>query len=360
MRVTIVILCFLTIVLQKPKLKVGKTKPKAANFTDTSFKAKCKCLHWPVCCAMLIIVLAIVLTQQSLSTAAPSSTSQFSHYLSMLTHKSDTQRRESLAYLTSAVLNTPPGARLPQPVAVILPEVQRLILDGSNSVRQQLLKLLQSLPPADIAGHADQILLYTRAGMTHLAGDIRLSSLDVLEWLLRVAGDEVVGCAGGWMKTLKCFLGLLSWQTDALGKWSSSKAILGKAGGESKIVVKQMNAFASFLRAGLLALSEETQMSNVISTSFPLWHLEQHTLPQRSNAFGHLNLYGALRDEEIEMYEDREDRQRVFHEKVEAAIMAGLENAKKSGGELGRAAAQLRKAIVDGMADFQGKEVGDN
>lgn len=35
---------------QKPKLKVGKTKPKADNFTDTSFKAKCKfcafrCFH---------------------------------------------------------------------------------------------------------------------------------------------------------------------------------------------------------------------------------------------------------------------------------------------------------------------------
>lgn len=27
---------------QKPKLKVGKTRPKADNFTDTSFKAKCK------------------------------------------------------------------------------------------------------------------------------------------------------------------------------------------------------------------------------------------------------------------------------------------------------------------------------
>jgi hypothetical protein len=27
---------------QKPKLKVGKSRPKADNFTDTSFKAKCK------------------------------------------------------------------------------------------------------------------------------------------------------------------------------------------------------------------------------------------------------------------------------------------------------------------------------
>jgi pre-rRNA-processing protein IPI1 len=27
---------------QKAKLKVGKTKPKASNATDTSFKARCK------------------------------------------------------------------------------------------------------------------------------------------------------------------------------------------------------------------------------------------------------------------------------------------------------------------------------
>jgi pre-rRNA-processing protein IPI1 len=27
--------------IQKAKLKVGKAKAKAANFTDTSFKAKC-------------------------------------------------------------------------------------------------------------------------------------------------------------------------------------------------------------------------------------------------------------------------------------------------------------------------------
>lgn len=27
---------------QKPKLKVGKAKPKSANFTDTSFRSKCE------------------------------------------------------------------------------------------------------------------------------------------------------------------------------------------------------------------------------------------------------------------------------------------------------------------------------
>jgi pre-rRNA-processing protein IPI1 len=233
-----------------------------------------------------------------------------------------------------------------------LPAVQRLILDGSNAVRQQLLKLLQSLPEADIAGHADQILLHTRAGMTHLSNDIRVFALDVLEWLLSVAGDEVVSCTGGWVKMLKCFLGLLGWQTAAAGKWSTTKSF-SKAGGDAKLQVKQINMLASFLKAGIVPSQTEAQIytgSNV----FPLWQTEHHLLPQYSNAYAHLNLFGTIRDEESEMYEDREDRQRVFHEKAEAAITVGLVQATKGGGELGRAAAQLRRVVKDGMADYHG------
>ena len=35
------ILNSLLISVQKPKLKVGKARPKGTNFTDTSFKSKC-------------------------------------------------------------------------------------------------------------------------------------------------------------------------------------------------------------------------------------------------------------------------------------------------------------------------------
>ncbi|KAF2177177.1 rRNA processing protein Ipi1 [Zopfia rhizophila CBS 207.26] len=323
---------------QRPKLKVGKAKPKAANFTDTSFKAK-----------------SIVLTQQSISTSAPSVALQCSHHLSLLTHRSDSQRRDSLAFLTTAIASHPPDSPLPQPSSVILPAVQRLILDGSNAVRQQLLKLLQCLPKGDIAGHADQLLLHIRAGITHLASDIRVFALDVLEWLLGVAGDEVVGCAGGWVRTLKCFLALLGWQTDAGGKWSASRLTVG--GGDAKIQVKQMNVLTTFLRVGLVP-SQGVLSTIAEGGYFPLWQTKHHMLPERSNAYAHLNLFGALRDEEAEMYEDREDRQRVFHDRVEAAIVAGLEQAIKSGGELGRAAAQLRKVVKEGMVDFRGEEFG--
>ncbi|KAH7392672.1 rRNA processing protein Ipi1 [Pyrenochaeta sp. MPI-SDFR-AT-0127] len=321
---------------QKPKLKVGKAKPKAANSTNTSFRAK-----------------SIALKQQALSTNAPTLEAQCAHHLGLLNHKSDTQRKESLAFLTSAIISNPPATPLPQPSSVIIPAVQRLVLDGSNSVRQQLLKLLQSLPMNDVASYADQLLLHTRAAMTHLAAEIRIFGLEVLGWLLGVAGDEVVSCAGGWVKMLKCFLSLLGWQSEASSKWSTARSY-GKA--DSKMQVKQMIALTLFLRAGL-SNTEAVALVDVSDGNFPLWQTEHHILSERSNIFAHLNLFGAARDEEAEMYEDREDRQRVFHDRAEAAIVMGLEQATKGGGELGRAASQLRKVIKEGMADFHREEL---
>jgi pre-rRNA-processing protein IPI1 len=189
--------------------------------------------------------------------------------------------------------------------------------------------------------------------MTHLASEIRIFGLDVLDWLLGVAGDEVVSCSGGWVKMLKCFLSLLSWQSEATSKWSASKSF-GRS--DSKIQVRQMTTLTAFLRTGLFHVQAS---ASVVSSdrAFPLWQIEHHILSERSNAFAHLNLFGAVRDEEAEMYEDREDRQRVFHDRAETAVVAGLKQATKGGGELGRAAAHLRKVVNEGMADFYREEL---
>lgn len=284
--------------------------------------------------------------QQALSANAPTLEAQCAHHLGLLDHKADKQRQESLAFLTSAITGVASGASLPQPASVIIPAVQRLILDPSNAVRQQLLKLLKVLPESEVATHADQLLLHTRAGMTHLSVEIRTFALEVLQWLIRVAGDEVVSCAGGWVKMLKCFLSLLIWKLEGEGKWSQAKSY-GKS--DAKLQVKQMDALTALLQAGLYHTEVATVADN---SSFPLWQTEHHMLSERSNIYAHLNLFGATRDEDAEMFEDREDRQRLFNERAEAAVIAGLEQALKAGGELGRAAAQLRKVVRDGMADF--------
>ncbi|KAE8441706.1 rRNA processing protein [Mollisiaceae sp. DMI_Dod_QoI] len=319
---------------QKTKLKVGKTKAKPDNFTDTSFKSK-----------------SITVNQQSLSINAPSSSSQFSHYLSLASSsRSDTQRRDALSYLTTQLASQPVNAPLPLPTAILLPKLLPLILDGSSSVRSQLLKFLRLLPQADIADRAESALLYIRAGMTHLAAEIRADALATLEWLLEVAEDDVVTCPGGWVKTLKSFMSMMGWAASSTTtKWTAaSKASFGKSG---KSFPKQLLVLAQFLKAGLVEAQDEMGAKSVGAT-WPTGNFQNFMIPTRSNAFAHLNLFGSSRDEEGEMYIDREGRQRVFQKNFLAAVNTGVENAKKEGGEAGRAAAVLAKVLKEGMADY--------
>lgn len=188
--------------------------------------------------------------------------------------------------------------------------------------------------------------------MTHLAAEIRTDALAVLEWLLEIAQESVVTCPGGWVKTLKSFMSMMGWAaSNTVTKWTSeSKASFAKSG---KALPRQIQVLAQFLRAGLLEPDELGPGQKTVGM-FPLWDVEKHMVPTRTNAFAHLNLFGSSRDEEGEMYIDREDRQRVFQKYFQRAIEAGVEHAKKEAGEAGRVATVLSKVLKDGMADYSG------
>src|SRR5699024_4894897 len=275
-----------------------------------------------------------------------------------LSSKSDTQRRESLAHLTTSITSRPVDSPLPQPVSVILPALLPLILDASNNVRSQLLKLLRALPPTDVEDHVAQLLPYVRAGMTHLAADVRVSAVEVLSWLVDVAGAQVVSCAGGWIKTMNCFLSVLGWHTDESSKWSSTRASFGKAGTQGKPMLKVLLTLAEFLAAGIGRPDEDEAMDDHDDDNsdytgywaFPLCHTEQHMIPTTSVPYAYLNLFGQPRDEEGEMYETREDRYRVFANRFMKAVERGLENARKEGGELGRASSGANKVLKEAVA----------
>lgn len=201
-------------------------------------------------------------------------------------------------------------------------------------------------------GHASSFLPYVRAGMTHLAADIRLSSVELLSWLLSVAGQEVVSCAGGWIKTLNCFLSLLGWHTEESTKWSSNRASFGKAGSEGKPMVKILQVFSEFLRAGIGLpaedeFSEEAQTMADLTSMFPLRHTSHHTLPHSSTAFAYLDLFGQVKNEDGDMYESREDRLKVFTELFRASVVRGVDSARKDGGEMGRASAGINKVLKE-------------
>ena len=248
---------------------------------------------------------------------------------------------------------------------MLLPKLNPLILDGANGVRSQLLLLLRALPTKDFEPHIGQVLLYIRAGLTHLAADIRSSATETLLWALETCPDEVVSCAGGWVKTLKCLLTVLHWhnpilRTTALAgggtsNWTSSQtANLGNAGAKGSLPVKTLNVLAAFLRAGLAPAPNKHENAPFQSKwPFPLRYVEFHMLPKRSNAFAHLNLFGAPRDEDGEMYIEPEERQRIFHRRFQGAVNMGVEAGKREGGEVGRATAAVGKAVEEGMKDFE-------
>ncbi|KAJ5973197.1 hypothetical protein N7481_010407 [Penicillium waksmanii] len=300
---------------QKPKLKVGKARAKPENFTDTSFKSK-----------------SIVLNQQSLHLNAPSSNSVFTHNLSLLTSKSDSQPSERDA-----------------------PFASPLILDGNNNVRTQLLKLLRTLPRHDIEDHVAQLLPYIRAGMTHLAADIRVSAVEILSWMVEAAGEQVVSCAGGWIKTLNCFLSVLGWHTEESSKWSSNRASFGKSGSQGRPMVKVLGALAEFLDAGIGqhdADDDESPEDDGSSSTwpFPLSCTGQHMISDSSAPYAYLNLFGQPRDEEGEMYETREDRFRVFSNRFMPVIERGVKSAREEGGEMGRASSGVSKVLKEAIS----------
>ncbi|KAJ2984936.1 hypothetical protein NUW58_g5801 [Xylaria curta] len=174
---------------QKPKLKVGKTKPKASNFTDTSFKSK-----------------SIVLQQQLFETA-PDVVERFKHQLSLTSSRTDTQRRDALSYLTGQLSTNPPTN--PVGTSTLLQKILPLMPDSSKSVRSQLLKLLQQLPAEEVRPHLQKAMLYIRGAMTHLSQDIKDDGLNYMEWILDAAGEDLVASPGCWVKPLKDFMSVL-------------------------------------------------------------------------------------------------------------------------------------------------------
>ena len=316
---------------QKPKLKVGKAKPKPSNQTDTSFRAK-----------------AIVLNQQ-LNVEAPTLSAQFLHHVSLLSSRSDSQRRDSLSFLTTCYTTSEKPPSFPLTTGALLEKLCPLMLDGSGAVRSQLLKLFQSLPRHDIQDHVPKLLPHIRAGMTHLSKDIRLTSIDVLSWLTAIAGAELVSCAGGWYKTLECFTTMLAWTSSDIGKWSTSKPSLG----DTKATAKIVTVLAEVLEAGLLDTSTK-ENEHVIADAFPLWQTYYHQIPTKSNAYSYLNLFGPPRDAKNQMLEDREDRLQVYNDPFRSLVEAGMSAGRREGGELGRATGLLSKVLDRADPDANG------
>ena len=232
-------------------------------------------------------------------------------------------------------------------MTAILEKVNPLILDGSRSIREQQLKLYRTLPSEEVANHVSKVLTYVHIGMMHMAADIRSTSIDVLDWLVSIAGQEVVSSAGGWYQTLDRLIGILGWRkTTDTGNWTQSQISIAKPGADSKLRTKQMNTMVAFLETGFREPNEQGQSpGQVAARLFPLCDTDRHSIGTKTNPFGYLNLFGPTRHAENEIYDDVESRKRIFEDKLYREVVIGVQGAKKEGGDVGRVASTLDKLL---------------
>ncbi|GAO14524.1 hypothetical protein UVI_02032350 [Ustilaginoidea virens] len=283
---------------------------------------------------------------QSLSTEAPDYVQQFKHNLSLASSsRSDKQRREALAYLTSQLSTQPPSN--PVGTVALLKKLLPLISDSSTPVRSQLLKLLRVLPPDEVRHGTEHASMYIRAGMTHLSADISNDSLVAMEWLLEVAGSDLVNSPGGWVKTLSAFCAMMGWAVSSSSAGWTSAARMTTKPKDAQTLARQIAALSNFLQAGF---EDESSVENGHVSMY--WD-SLYRIPRAPNAFGYLNLSSARRDEEREMYSSKEMRQQVFYEKFQQVICKGLDKAKNEGGATGRSASTLEHVLNDAMAHFE-------
>lgn len=225
--------------------------------------------------------------------------------------------------------------------------------DSSGPVRNQLLKLLRNLPADEVRPHVEKIMLYIRGTMTHISQEIKDDGLNYLEWLLEVAGEDVVSSAGCWVKPLRDFMSVLGWAiqvaptagTKSSGWTSAPRTTFGaKKYGQS--FPRQMLILAKFLemgfKPGMPIPWSDSDLSNNIGC-----------VPRVPDPFGYIGLFKPPRDEDGEIYRNREDRQEIFNKRFMATVETGADMAKKEGGMAGRAAATLDQVLQDGMADYE-------
>ncbi|KAF2222202.1 hypothetical protein BDZ85DRAFT_220985 [Elsinoe ampelina] len=319
---------------QKPKLKVGKARPKATNATNTGFQAK-----------------SIVLKQQSLSSAQPSSTDQFNHHLSLLSSKADSQRRDALAALVNS-LSANTEAAPPLPAVTVITKVRPLLIDASKTIRSSALELLKLLPVEEVARNVEAVQIYTHIGLTHMVGDTRVSTLDVLEWMLQAFGPATVSCAGGWTGTLKRLLGILGWQTetkqpgsDGAKAWTNiSNAKLQ----DTKSRARLISVLAHFLDTGLNPHDHDREVSsrNRAAEVFPLFQFDAYAIGTTADPYRYLNLFSETetKDDDAIAVADSLSRAEKLG-KYRDAIREGVDKAKKEGGEVGRATRKVALAL---------------
>ena len=155
-----------------------------------------------------------------------------------------------------------------------------------------------------------------------------------------------------------------------------------KFSNSAKTNAQIIGVLAEFIEAGISTVEEDEDGSGGDGqggSGVPYWHTEQHAIPRKSNPYGYLRLFaandllaggtsisitsgvtsnstsqkniqsgsdGVAETSHTAILDDPEERLRVFDGLYRDVVTAGMERARREGGEEGRAASALAKVLA--------------
>ncbi|KAF9165515.1 hypothetical protein DFQ26_009832 [Actinomortierella ambigua] len=188
---------------KKTKLKVGKKKAVADNFTDTTFKSKS------------ISLPTQSISQDKAALLTNSRNATFSELMIQLKHYSPGTRKDALMGLKDLFHRHP--HLLPLHLGTLVNAIVRLLIDDSSVVRKALQAFLSEftpmLHPRDIHPFLPLLIVYTCSAMTHILEDIREDALKFMDLWVAAGGQVVVN--GFWDKIMPNYVALLTSDSNA-------------------------------------------------------------------------------------------------------------------------------------------------
>ncbi|KAK9719110.1 rRNA processing protein [Basidiobolus ranarum] len=229
---------------QKTKLKVGKKKVQADNFTDTSFKSRAVSLPNQSIALDKTNELTNV-RNQSLNELIP----QLKHYSSAV--------RKDAIHGTQDLLNRHPHV-LRGSLGTLINTMTRLLVDDDEAVRKGVhtffSEFLPQLDQSDLHPFLPLLIVYTCSAMTHIHEDIRTDALKFLNLWIDISPQTVIKYSE---KIIPNYISLLNVDsttanttkitTASAFALSSSRSQLGYAGSK----ISTMNSLYKFLEIKL-------------------------------------------------------------------------------------------------------------
>ncbi|KAL0086680.1 Rix1 complex component [Phycomyces blakesleeanus] len=195
---------------KKKKLKVGKKKTVADNFTDTSFKSK-----------------TISLPNQSINEDKSRETTTtrnltLADLLVKLKHYNSGVRKEALLNMRDLCSDNP--QILVSSLSTVVNSVLRLFMDDERDVRKALLSFLRDcfepIDKIELQPFLPLLVIYTCSAMTHIFEDIRLDAIRLIDLWVDIAPEVLV--SKFWDTVANNYLSLLSVDSNSIAQSRSN------------------------------------------------------------------------------------------------------------------------------------------